>query len=151
MSKGKKTGDLYLAHSVQVRRDDPKNPKPTHTAVVSHPEPANLVLIPHGQMTSDTDLSDAEIEEFKQYPGVLRAPTFEEMQAMDAKDEQKAAGEDAKAVATERQRLFNDQEADRQRLETEQRVKAEAEKTKLADQQAKDREDADKKAAKGKK
>ena len=151
MSKAKKTGDLYLAHSVQVRRDDPKNPKPTHTAVVSHPEPANLVTIPHGQMTSDTDLSDAEIEELKQYPGVLRAPTFEEMQAMDTKDEQKAAGEDAKAVATERQRLFNDQEIERQRLETEQRTEAEEKKAKLAETQAKEREDAEKKAGKSRK
>lgn len=154
MSKGTKTGDLYIAHTLHVLRDkvDAKGkpvPQATHTAVFAHPEPANIKTIEHGQLVSETDLTDEEVEKFLAL-GVLRAPSYEELQAMEARKDAKTGTEAQSEAEAERVRLDREQEIERQRLETETRAEAEKKKAKLAEDQAKEREQAEKKTGKKK-
>jgi hypothetical protein len=91
MSKAKKTGGLFIGSVLHIRRGNRKDDEGKTVP--------NIVTIAHGQMVSDTDLTDEEIESLSPH-GVLRAPTSEEMQAMDAAEEQKSAAEEVKAAGS---------------------------------------------------
>jgi colicin import membrane protein len=133
MSKSK-AGDLYIASVIHVRR-----------GTKDHPE---IATIQPGQMVSDTDLKDEEIEDLKRHPGVLRAATFEEEQAMDSREERQAAADAVRKSESERTRIAAEQQAERDRLAAEQRAADEKERVRLEAEQAKERAAAEKAAAK---
>jgi hypothetical protein len=133
MSKTK-AGDLYIASVIHVRR-----------GTKDHPE---IQIIQPGQMVSDTDLSKEEVDDLKRHRGVLRAPSFEEIQMMDSRENQRAAADAVRESEDERVRLAAEQETERQRLEAEQRADAEKERVRLQADQAREREAAEKAAAK---
>lgn len=127
-----KKGDLYIAQTLHVRRPmENEEGKKVPT----------IVPIAHGQLVSETDLTDKEIESFMPH-GVLRAPTYEELQEMEARKDAKTGAEAQAEVEAERVRLEQEQEIERQRLETEHRTKTEKAKADLAEAQAREREKA---------
>lgn len=129
-----KKGDLYVASVIHVVRDG-KNEK-------GEPIKVTKVIDP-GQMASDTDLSAKEIEGIlkrNQSRAVLRAPTFEEMQAMDAREEQKAAADAVRASDQEAADLAAEQKFEKDKLAAEQRASNEEEQRSLDAEQAKERD-----------
>jgi hypothetical protein len=137
-----KKGDLYVAARIHVLRDG-KNEKGEPIKVTKEIAP--------GQMASETDLTAKEIESIQkrtQTKGVLRPPTFEEMQAMDAREEQQAGAEAVRAAEQEQADLAAEQQLERDRLAAEQRAADEKERVRLEAEQAKERDAAAAKAQK---
>ena len=131
MSKAK-AGDLFLASNVHVMRGSKEKPE--------------TVVIPGGVMVSETDLTEKEIESLKPHK-VLRAPTFEEIQAAEARPDAEASAKAAAEAEAERVKLAQEQQFEKDQLAAEQAQKTADEKAKLEEQQAKDRDAAEKKAA----
>jgi hypothetical protein len=134
-----KAGDLYIASVIHVLRDG-KNAEGKPAKVTETIQP--------GQMVSDTDLTDAEVKDLMRHRGVLRAPTVDEEQQMDSREERQAAADAVRESEDERVRLANEQEAERQRLDAEQRAGAEKERLRLKAEQAKERDRVNAAAAK---
>jgi membrane protein involved in colicin uptake len=143
MAKGK-AGDLYIATVIHVLRDG-KNEKGEKVKVTETVQP--------GQMVSDTDLTDDEVKDLMRHKGVLRAPTFDEQQQMDSREERGAAADAVRTAEDERTRLAAEQQAEKDRLAAEQAAEAEKERQKLEADQAKERDrvaaEAQKAATKG--
>lgn len=133
MSKSK-AGDLFIASVIHVRRGTKDHPV-TET-------------IQPGQLTSDTDLTAEEIKDLRRHKGVLRAPTFEELQEMDTREERQKAAQAVRDAEQERADLADEQELERQRLLAEQRVADEKERVRLETEQAKERAKVEADAAK---
>lgn len=137
-----KKGDLYVASVIHVLRDG-KNEKGEPIKVTK--------VIEAGQMASDTDLTAKEIESIQKRQttkGVLRPPTYDEMQQMEARKEQQASADAARTAEQEEADLAASQKFERDQLEAEQRAADEKERVKLEAEQAKEREAAAAKAAK---
>jgi len=130
MPKGK-AGDLYIASVIHVQRDG-KNEKGEKVKVTETIQP--------GQMVSDTDLTDEEVKDLLRHKGVLRAATLEEQQLMDSRDERKAAAESVQETEQERERLANEQQIEKDRIDAEARAEADEKKRKLEEKQAKERD-----------
>jgi hypothetical protein len=133
-----KAGDLFLASTVHVMRDgkDAKGDPIKET-----------VVIPGNRMVSETDLTDKEIESLKPHK-VLRAPTFEEIQAAEARPDAEASAKAAAEAEADRIKLLEDQKFEADQLKAEQDKKAAEEKAKLEADQAAEREKAAAAAAK---
>lgn len=117
-----KTGDLFLASEVHVMRG-----KEMHA-------------VKGGVLVSETDLTEKELDSLKGF-GVLRVPTYEELQAADARAEAPDTTEVA-AEAEETARLEAEQKLERDRLAAEQREKQEKAAADLAAKQEKERAEA---------
>jgi hypothetical protein len=129
-----KKGDLYVASVIHVARDG-KNEKGEPIKVTK--------VIEAGQMASDTDLTAKEIEGILKRPqgkGVLRPPAFDEMQAMDTREEQRATADAVRTAEQEAADLAAEQKFEKDRLAAEQRASNEEEQRKLEAQQAKERD-----------
>src|SRR3954470_2265236 len=121
-----KAGDLYIASVIHVRR-----------GTKDHPE---IAVIQPGQMVSETDLKDDEIEDLKRHKGILRPATFEEEQLMDSRESRQAAADAVRDSQREQERLTAEQQAEKDRLAAEQRADDEKERVRLEAEQAKERD-----------
>jgi hypothetical protein len=128
-----KTGDLFLNSDVHVRRGGTD-------------EKPNIVIVKGGRLVSETDLTTKEVDDVKKH-GVLRAPTLEEIQASENRDENESAAEAQRAAADDAAELAAEQKIEKDRLESEQKAEAGKARQKLEEKQAKDRADAEKTAA----
>lgn len=128
-----KSGDLFLIGDVSVRRGG------------TDKEP-NIVNIKGNRLVSETDLSPKEIEDIKKH-GVFRAPTIEEIEASENREDNESAAEAVKKAEQDRVALLQQQRLEADQLKAEQDKKAADEKARLDAEQAKEREAADKKAA----
>lgn len=127
-----KAGDLFLASTVHVMRGTKEKPE--------------TVVIPGNRMVSETDLTEKEIESLIPHK-VLRAPTFEEIQAAEARPDAEAAQKAAADAEAERVKLLQEQQFEKDELKAKQDKEAAEEKAKLEADQAAEREKAAAKAA----
>ena len=137
-----KKGDLYVAARVHVVRDG-KNEKGEPIKITKEIAP--------GQMVSETDLTAKEVEGIQkreQSKGALRAPTFEEMQAMDAREESNKAAEAIREAQNEQEELTAEQRAERDELIARQNARNAEELQKLNEKHSKERAAAEDKTQK---
>jgi hypothetical protein len=139
--------DLYIASRLHVARGIKKVEA---TSVAPAHEETDVVVIAPGQLVSDTDLTPAEIAQFKRF-GVLRYATSEEREVMAAIAANKADTESAADAAADAQLLAQEQKIERDRVAAEQKANADKAAADLVAKQEDDRAVAANTAAKGRK